>query len=177
MTNENQSRQKEEKQKQKRLMRESRKRARQAEKESKVKQEADKTAEDNVNGAPCPRQAPEAREEKKENATVENSAPMTSETEQKRNTPKAVKSAENKNPVQEENEQKKKPAHKNYHVSLREDGKWQVKFAKGEKALKLFDTQAEAIAFAKEKAKNQDGNITIHKTDGKIRKQNYNKNN
>ena len=54
-------------------------------------------------------------------------------------------------------------------------GKWQVKFAKGEKALKLFDTQAEAITFAKEKAKNQDGNITIHKTDGKIRKQNYSK--
>lgn len=75
----------------------------------------------------------------------------------------------------DENESKKKPAHKNYHVSLRDDGKWQVKFAKGEKALKLFDTQAEAIAFAKEKAKNQDGNITIHKTDGKIRKQNYNK--
>ena len=65
--------------------------------------------------------------------------------------------------------------HKNYHVSLRDDGKWQVKFAKGEKALKLFDTQAGAITFAKEKAKNQDGNITIHKTDGKIRKQNYSK--
>lgn len=82
---------------------------------------------------------------------------------------------ENKVADDEENESKKKPAHKNYHVSLRDDGKWQVKFAKGEKALKLFDTQAEAIAFAKEKAKNQDGNITIHKTDGKIRKQNYNK--
>lgn len=62
---------------------------------------------------------------------------------------------------------------KNYHVSLREDGKWQVKLGKGEKALKLFDTQAEAIAFAKEKAKNQDGHITIHKVDGKIRKQRY----
>ena len=64
---------------------------------------------------------------------------------------------------------------KNYHVSLREDGKWQVKFAKGARALKLFDTQAEAIAFAKEKAENQDGTITIHKKDGKIRKQRYDK--
>lgn len=64
---------------------------------------------------------------------------------------------------------------KNYHVSLREDGKWQVKFAKGTRALKLFDTQAEAIAFAKEKAENQDGTITIHKKDGKIRKQRYDK--
>ena len=48
-----------------------------------------------------------------------------------------------------------------------------MKFAKGSKALKLFDTQAEAIAFAKEKAENQDGSITIHKKDGKIRKQRY----
>ena len=64
---------------------------------------------------------------------------------------------------------------KNYHVSLREDGKWQVKFAKGTRALKLFDTQADAIAFAREKAENQDGTITIHKKDGKIRKQRYDK--
>ena len=36
-----------------------------------------------------------------------------------------------------------------YHISKRkEDGKWQVKFANGERALKLFDTQAEAIDFA-----------------------------
>ncbi len=68
---------------------------------------------------------------------------------------------------------KKAAVNKNYHVSLREDGMWQVKFAKGEKALKLFKTQAEAIEFAKEKAANQDGSITIHKKDGKIRKQKY----
>ena len=61
-----------------------------------------------------------------------------------------------------------------YHVSKRkEDGKWQVKFANGQKALKLFNTQLEAIAFAKEKAHNQDGSISIHKVDGKIRKQKY----
>lgn len=63
---------------------------------------------------------------------------------------------------------------RNYHVSLRkEDGKWQVKFAKGVKAIKLFDTQAEAIAYAKKLAENQDGSITIHKKDGKMRKQRY----
>lgn len=63
---------------------------------------------------------------------------------------------------------------KTYHISKRkEDNMWQVKFANGERALKLFKTQAEAIAFAKEKAKNQDGNISIHKVDGKIRKQKY----
>lgn len=61
-----------------------------------------------------------------------------------------------------------------YHISTRdEDGMWQVKLGKGERALKLFETQAEAIAFAKEKAGNQEGSIVIHKRDGKIRKQNY----
>ncbi len=64
---------------------------------------------------------------------------------------------------------------KNYHVSLRKDGKWQVKFAGGEKAIKLFATQAEAIAYAKKLAVNQEGNISIHKKDGKMRKQKYGK--
>lgn len=67
----------------------------------------------------------------------------------------------------------KKPTVKNYHIALRPDGKWQVKLSKGGKAIKLFDTQAEAIAFAKARAKSQDGHITIHKVDGKIRKQKY----
>ena len=67
----------------------------------------------------------------------------------------------------------KKPTTKNYHVSLRPDGKWQVKLSKGGRAIKLFDTQADAIAFAKARAKSQDGYITIHKVDGKIRKQKY----
>lgn len=93
---------------------------------------------------------------------------------------KEEKVVENDNVVEETTEEnaengKKISQKRNYHVSLREDGKWQVKFAKGARALKLFDTQAEAIAFAKEKAENQDGNITIHKKDGKIRKQNYSK--
>ena len=65
---------------------------------------------------------------------------------------------------------------KNYHVSLRtEDNKWQVRFASGKKVIKLFDTPAEAIDYAKKLAQSQDGNVTIHKVDGKIRKQNYNK--
>ena len=67
----------------------------------------------------------------------------------------------------------KKPTVKNYHISLRPDGKWQVKLSKGGKAIKLFRTQAEAIAFAKSRAKSQDGHITIHKVDGKIRKHKY----
>ena len=37
-----------------------------------------------------------------------------------------------------------------YHVSKRpSDGKWTVKFAGGEKVIKLFDTKVEALAYAK----------------------------
>ena len=73
-----------------------------------------------------------------------------------------------------ENESKSsKDTAKNYHVAKRPDGKWQVKFAGGEKAIKLFDTQAEAIAYAKKLAVNQDASISIHKKDGKMRKQKY----
>ena len=44
-----------------------------------------------------------------------------------------------------------------------------------QKVIKLFDTQAEAIKYAQNLADNQDGCITIHKVDGKIRKQDYTK--
>ena len=70
----------------------------------------------------------------------------------------------------------KKATKKVYHVSLRkDDGKWQVKYGGGKKAIKLFDTQAEAIKFAEERADSQEGSISIHKKDGKIRKQDYSK--
>lgn len=69
--------------------------------------------------------------------------------------------------------EEKKEAARNYHVAKRPDGKWQVKFAGGEKAIKLFSTQAEAIEYAKKLANNQDGSISIHKKDGKLRKQKY----
>lgn len=62
-----------------------------------------------------------------------------------------------------------------YHISLNDSGKWQVKGEGAQKALKVFDTQKEAIAYAKKVADNQDTNIVIHKVDGKIRKQDYSK--
>ena len=80
------------------------------------------------------------------------------------------------NKTNKETTPKKTGPRKNYHVSLRaSDGKWQVKFANGQKAIKLFDTQAQAIEFAKALAESQEGLITIHKVDGKIRKQDYSK--
>ena len=53
-----------------------------------------------------------------------------------------------------------------YHVVKREDGKWEVKFAGGEKAIKLFSTQVEAVAYSKEMAKNQKGAMLVHNSKG-----------
>ncbi len=74
----------------------------------------------------------------------------------------------------EEPEEEKKASTKTYHISKRkDDGKWQVKFAGGSKAIKLFDTQAEAIDYAKVLADNQEGKIVIHKEDGSFRRLTY----
>ncbi|MDE6585609.1 MAG: DUF2188 domain-containing protein [Clostridia bacterium] len=61
-----------------------------------------------------------------------------------------------------------------YHISKRkDDGKWQIKMAGGAKAIKLFDTQAEAMAYGKQLAQNQGARIMLHKVDGSFRKLNY----
>ena len=54
-----------------------------------------------------------------------------------------------------------------YHVAKRkEDGKWAVKFAGGDKVIKLFDTQKEALDYTKTMAKNQDGKVLVHNSKG-----------
>lgn len=88
---------------------------------------------------------------------------------------KASKTKETTTEVSEEKPDKqkqKKDEHSGiYHVTKRKtDGKWQVKYRKGEKAIKLFDTQAEAIAYAKKLAASRDGSVTVHKKTGQIRK-------
>lgn len=70
----------------------------------------------------------------------------------------------------------KKALNKVYHISKRKaDNMWQVKMAKGAKAIKLFRTQAEAIEFAKKLAENQEARIVIHKEDGSFRNLTYRK--
>jgi len=64
-------------------------------------------------------------------------------------------------------ETKKADSARVYHVVKREDGKWAVKFAGGEKAIKLFDTQKEAVAYTKVMADNQDGAMLVHNSKGK----------
>jgi hypothetical protein len=66
---------------------------------------------------------------------------------------------------------KKDEGGKTYHIAKRaSDGKWQVKLASGEIAIKLFDTQAEAIDYATKMAKNQKGSIRVHSMKGTLRK-------
>ena len=60
---------------------------------------------------------------------------------------------------------------KNKHVTKHNDG-WQVKGAGNSKATKVFDTQAKAIAKAREIAINQESEVVIHGKDGKIREKN-----
>lgn len=58
-----------------------------------------------------------------------------------------------------------------YHVSRQPDsGKWQVKLATGVKAIRLFATQEEAIAYARGLAKSMGGSIRVHSVKGKMRK-------
>lgn len=61
----------------------------------------------------------------------------------------------------------KKEGTRVYHVVKREDGKWAVKFAGGEKVIKLFDTQKEAKEYTEKMAENQDGVMLVHNSKGK----------
>lgn len=85
-------------------------------------------------------------------------------------------SAANGASAQAAKEEKSKPANKTYHIAKRKaDNRWQVKMAGGAKAIKLFNTQYEAIDFAKKLAENQEAKIVIHKEDGTFRRLTYHK--
>ena len=77
----------------------------------------------------------------------------------------AKKAAPAKKPCAKK-EEKKAVDYRNYHVAKREDGKWQVKYAGGEKAIKLFDTQKEAMEYTKKMAANQGGSVLLHNSKG-----------
>jgi len=76
---------------------------------------------------------------------------------------------------------KKQERPKKYHVSQnKEDGtenfkKWRVRKEGSTKTIKFFDTQKEAFAYADELAKSAGSSVVIHKVDGSIRKQDYQK--
>ncbi|MEG0034489.1 MAG: DUF2188 domain-containing protein [Bacilli bacterium] len=59
-----------------------------------------------------------------------------------------------------------------YHITqVKSTKKWQVKLGNGQRAIKLFDTQAEANEYAKLLSKNNDRGILLHGRNGRIRKE------
>lgn len=120
---------------------------------------------------------------KKETKKVEKEAPkkVTKAAPKKEEPKKTVKKEEPKKAVKEtvkkeepKKEETSEKTAKAYHVSKREDGKWQVKLAKGKVAIKLFNTKAEALEYTITMSKNQDAAVRFHASKGvnkgKIRK-------
>lgn len=102
------------------------------------------------------------------NAPKKKSSKKKSSTKEKKNDSKASKK-EKKASAKKEEPQNDLP--RVYHVSKRsEDNMWQVKFANGKRAVKLFKTQAEAMEYAKSLANSNGGSIRVHSLKGKIRK-------
>ena len=58
------------------------------------------------------------------------------------------------------------------HVVPNLNGGWSVRKGGAERATKQFDTQKEAIRFAKRVSKNQKAELYIHRRDGLIREKN-----
>jgi uncharacterized protein YdaT len=60
-------------------------------------------------------------------------------------------------------------AKKNQHVVPTKDNRWGVKGEGNQRITKKTDTQQDAINVAREIAKNQGGEVVIHRKDGTIR--------
>jgi hypothetical protein len=123
---------------------------------------------------------------KKESIQKEKPAPQPVETkpvvepvkkvEEKKEEPKKAE------PVKvEDDKEDAKSKNPKYHVSQNKDPKspafkqWRVRKEGSNKTIKYFDTQALAIAYAEDLAEKNDTSIVIHKLDGTIRKQDYQK--
>lgn len=77
-------------------------------------------------------------------------------------------------PTEEPKEEKPKQERSlPYHITKHPKGGWQIKRGKAERALKRFDTQKEAIEYAKDLEKERGISYIIHKADGSIRKKDY----
>ena len=104
----------------------------------------------------------------------ETSKAETKKTETKKAAPTKKDAAQTKKVSEtkpEETKTSSEPGYRIYHITKRTDvNMWQVKFAKGLKAIKLFKTQQEAIDFAKELAEKNGASIRLHGVNGKIRK-------
>ena len=117
---------------------------------------------------PAPKKAPAKKEAKKAPAKKEEakkSARETTTIKKPSRETQTVKKAEIL--TNEEGKQFVKA----YHVSQRKElNKWQVKGAGSEKAIKLFDTQKEAIEYANQLSANNGAAVRVHSRAGKMRK-------
>ena len=103
-------------------------------------------------------------ESKKEASKKVEKEPVVKETSKEESAP-VLKDEE---PV--ENEEKVAAKKKMYHVSKRtSDNKWTVKYAGGEKVIKLFDTKVEALEYANKLAENNEGGVQFHASKGKYK--------
>jgi uncharacterized protein YdaT len=66
---------------------------------------------------------------------------------------------------------KRHPQTNNQHVLPRSDG-WAVKKAGASRDTKVFDSQSQAIDYAKDVAKRNNSELFIHSRDGRIRERN-----
>ena len=64
-----------------------------------------------------------------------------------------------------------RPGPRVYHVAKHPSGQWSIKLASSDKVIKLFDTQAEAIAYAKGLVESRGGSVRIHSVSGRLRKE------
>jgi hypothetical protein len=107
------------------------------------------------------------KKDKKTDDPVETAEPKDTKKDEKA---EQVSSKESKSEMEAETEESAKKSNGAYFVSTHPDGGWQVKKANAQKALKRFDTKAEAEKYAKQVAQNQGTNVVRKKKDGKIQK-------
>ena len=146
----------------------------------------EKPAEEPAPEFPPVNKAEPAPEEKAEEAAPEEKAeePAPAEPEEEKKAESESEQAEEKPAPEKKPEEvtvlaprtayarpklKTSPNVRTYHITKQPNGEWQVKLAGGQKAIKLFPTQREAIAFARGLVESRGGSYRIHSVKGKIR--------
>ena len=138
-----------------------------------AKKPAAKTAEKKPAAAKTAEKKPAEKkpaEKKTAMKTTAEKKPAAAKTAEKK---PAAKTAEKKPAAAKKPAEKKPAPAKQMVVRRKEDNKWAVKKAGSEKATKLFNTKAEAEAYAKGIAKNQGSTVQKQKKDGKFQKSKY----
>ena len=122
---------------------------------------AEEPVEEKPAEEPVKEEAPKAEKKApaKKAAPSKKVAPAKKEPAKKEAAKAPAKKAEDKG-------EKKEVNFRTYHLVKREDGKWEVKYAGGQKAIKLFDTQKEALEYSKKMAENQGGKVLVHNSKG-----------